>query len=556
MTRKYKFVVSYRDIAPDGVTRKGLVVNGAFPGPTIEANWGDWIEVDVENKLGDEGTTIHWHGILQKGTPWFDGVPSTSQCPITPGKTLIYRFRADQYGTSWYHSHYSAQYSGGALGAMIIHGPKHADYDEDLGPIILSDWYHKSYFDLVKGTIFTTNGRPDPSNNNLIQGKGNYPCANTTQRCVPGAGIAKFFFKAGKKYRLRLINTGSDGLQKFSIDGHKFSVIAQDFVPIKPYTTELITLGIAQRVDVVVEAIGKAKDAYWMRSQLGSGPNSCSTVDGVSPNGLAAVLYDGADENTVPTSNSTITTAQIETCGNDALAQQEPLSALNSAPVGSLITQQLNLNLTNNGTNFVWIVNNQTFRGNLSQSLLLDSQAGTLKPKPEWNVYDMASNDTIRIIIYNHFPLASHPMVSLQPMFQYISRPSDTSQHLHGHNYQILAEGSGAWDGVITNPKNPARRDTQILRQATASTSGPPIPSYIVIQFQADNPGVWPLHCHVAWHVSAGLYVNILERPNDIEDYDIPDAISDTCEDWGVFTGTNTFNQIDSGLRFLRSGSN
>lgn len=412
MTRKYKFVVSYQDIAPDGVTKKGLVVNGAFPGPTIEANWGDWIEVEVENKLGDEGTSIHWHGLLQKGTPWFDGVPSVSQCPIAPGKTLTYRFRADQFGTSWYHSHYSAQYAGGALGAMVIHGPKHAEYDEDLGPIILSDWYHKSYFDLVKDTMFSTTGRPDLSNNNLIQGKGNYPCANTTEACVAGAGIAKFYFKAGKKYRLRLINTGSDGMQKFSIDGHKFSVIAQDYVPIKPYTTELITLGIGQRVDVVVEAVGKPKDAYWMRSQLGVGPTSCSLADGVSPNGLAAVLYDGADENIVPTSNSTITTAQIETCSNDALTQQEPLFALDSATVGTLVTQQLDFDITNNGTAFVWIVNNQTFCGDYSESLLLDSQAGTLKPKPEWNVYDMASNGTIRIIMYNHFPLASHPMVS------------------------------------------------------------------------------------------------------------------------------------------------
>jgi FtsP/CotA-like multicopper oxidase with cupredoxin domain len=101
MTRKYKFVVTYQDIAPDGVTKKGLVVNGAFPGPTIEANWGDWIEVEVDNQLPDEGTTIHWHGLLQKGTPYYDGVPSVSQCPIAPGKTLTYRFRADEFGTTW-----------------------------------------------------------------------------------------------------------------------------------------------------------------------------------------------------------------------------------------------------------------------------------------------------------------------------------------------------------------------------------------------------------------------------------------------------------------------
>lgn len=83
---------------------------------------------------------------------------------------------------------------------------------------------------------------------------------------------------------------------------------------------------------------------------------------------------------------------------------------------------------------------------------------------------------------------------------------------------------------------------------ATVPASGPPVPSYVVIQFEADNPGVWPLHCHVAWHVSAGLYVNILERPADIKNYNIPAAVSETCENWGAFTSKNVVNQIDSGL--------
>jgi Multicopper oxidase len=103
VTRFYDFTISYQKLAPDGVTKNGLLINGQFPGPLIEANWGDWIEVKVTNALTDEGTSIHWHGILQTGTPWFDGVPSVSQCPIAPGQSLTYRFRADLYGTSWYH---------------------------------------------------------------------------------------------------------------------------------------------------------------------------------------------------------------------------------------------------------------------------------------------------------------------------------------------------------------------------------------------------------------------------------------------------------------------
>lgn len=99
---------------------------------------------------------MHWHGLLQRETPWFDGVPSSmwcalrnqifvciltipivSQCPIAPEKSYTYSFTADQYGTSWYHSHYSAQYADGTFGAMIIYGPEHVPYDIDVGPVLL-----------------------------------------------------------------------------------------------------------------------------------------------------------------------------------------------------------------------------------------------------------------------------------------------------------------------------------------------------------------------------------------------------------------------------------
>ena len=100
------------------MNRSALLINGAFPAPTIEANWGDTLSVNVCNNIvgPEEGTALHWHGFLQKLTPWFDGVPAVQQCPIAPGKCLTYTFIADLYGTSWYHSHYSAQYNAGLVG--------------------------------------------------------------------------------------------------------------------------------------------------------------------------------------------------------------------------------------------------------------------------------------------------------------------------------------------------------------------------------------------------------------------------------------------------------
>ncbi|KAI7053370.1 hypothetical protein KC352_g45193, partial [Hortaea werneckii] len=75
VTRQYDWTVTNTTLAPDGVELPLLVVNGQFPGPTIEANWGDWIEVTVHNQLVgeyEEGTSIHWHGFLQTGTPYYD----------------------------------------------------------------------------------------------------------------------------------------------------------------------------------------------------------------------------------------------------------------------------------------------------------------------------------------------------------------------------------------------------------------------------------------------------------------------------------------------------
>lgn len=103
---------------------------------------------------------------------------------------------------------------------------------------------------------------------------------------------AKFHFQTGKTHLLRLINAGGGGNQKFSIDGHELIVIANDFVPLKPYTTKVVTLGIGQRTDVLVKAKGRSDDAVWMRSDLDV---PCLNVTAIQPNATALVLYPDAD---------------------------------------------------------------------------------------------------------------------------------------------------------------------------------------------------------------------------------------------------------------------
>lgn len=520
VTRSFDFHVSYQTIAPDGVQRNGLVVNGGYPGPLIEANWGDWILLKITNDLTDEGTALHMHGLTQNGTPWYDGVPAAAQCPIVPGGELTMLFRAELYGTSWYHSHYSGQYAGGALGPVVIHGPKHAHYDIDIGPVMVSDWFHQDYYTLVNQAM---QGNVPPSNNNLINGKMNYPCENTTLPCTPNAGISKFQFQSGKKHLLRIINTSAEGVQKFSIDNHTLTIIANDFVPIKPYTTNVVTLGVGQRSDVIVEAIGKPTDVYWMRSQLGT--ERCTLNDGVSPNAVAAIYYEDADTTALPTSTSDVTAAQLATCKNDPLNATVPFCSI-TPDVNPSTVETIDITFGSNGTNFLWFMNNSSFRGDYNNPVLLETKAGNLTFEPEWNVFDFGTNSSIRMILVNHGLLGAHPM------------------HLHGHNFHVLAEGFGTWDGVVTNPTNPQRRDVQMLQNA----QDPNTPSYVVLQWTQDNPGVWPLHCHLAWHLSAGLYINVLERKEDIQAMVFNDDVVQGCRDWSAYTGNHVPDQIDSGL--------
>jgi len=131
--RYYDFTVAECNIRPDGVeTKRAVCVNGQYPGPLLEANYGDTIQVKVTNKLKGEGTSMHWHGFLQTGTNHMDGVPGVTQCAIAPGASMTYTFRAELYGTAWYHTHYSGQYSGGAVGLTVIYGPTNVNANIDI----------------------------------------------------------------------------------------------------------------------------------------------------------------------------------------------------------------------------------------------------------------------------------------------------------------------------------------------------------------------------------------------------------------------------------------
>ena len=206
-----------------------------------------------------------------------DGVNGITQCPIKPNDYFVYNFTLTQYGSSWYHSHYSVQYADGAVGPLTVHGPSSAAWDEAVSPpLIMTDWGHNTAFNSVTTGNFS---HPDI----LLNGRGNV----TTFSNVPNETVVRPLYnitvekpipgRPCRRYLLRIINTSFDSTFVFSIDHHMLQIASADFVPIQPCYNTSVLVGIGQRYNVIVEAnplLYNDTDTlptdgnYWIRAYL------------------------------------------------------------------------------------------------------------------------------------------------------------------------------------------------------------------------------------------------------------------------------------------------
>jgi len=243
------------------------------------------------------------------------------------------------------------------------------------------------------------------------------------------------------------------------------------------------------------------------------------------PEAKAAIYYEDADT-TIPPNSSPWPrdNATYGNCGNNDLSLTVPAYPI-SAVAEPDVTLHLEFNRTVNATGHqVWTVNGTGMRGNYNYPILKLANEGndSYVDDPQWLTFNMGSNTTVRIVMYEASGAGDHPM------------------HLHGHDMFVLADGrNGRWDGTtITNIDNPQRRDTHQLQRG----------GHAVIQYTQDNPGTWPFHCHIAWHLSTGFFMTFIERPDDILNLVIPQTIDDQCSSWDAYSSRNIVDQIDSGV--------
>lgn len=273
--RQYHFNISHGYINPDGVYRSMLLVNGQFPGPMIECNEGDIVQVTVENHAVN-ATSIHWHGLFQNGSNWMDGTVGISQCPIAAGWKFTYEFNVTgQHGTYWYHAHQGVQTSDGLYGPFIIHSKEEQDFQQlaysSDRVIMLQDHYYEQPSSLLVQYMAPDMENEEPiPDGALINGQAvrdcsispQYECDNST------ADMAVFNLAPNESHRLRFINVGSFAAFQVDLDEHELALTEIDGTDVLPERMHWLKLLPAQRYSVVVGADSTTSKSFWLRATM------------------------------------------------------------------------------------------------------------------------------------------------------------------------------------------------------------------------------------------------------------------------------------------------
>ncbi|KAH7407626.1 Cupredoxin [Cadophora sp. MPI-SDFR-AT-0126] len=499
VTREYYLELVNTTASLDGVERMALLVNGTFPGPTLFADWGDTVVVKLYNGLANNGTSLHFHGIRQNYTNQQDGVASITQCPTAPGDTITYTWRATQYGSTWYHSHFALQAWEGVLGGIIINGPATANYDNDMGHIFLNDWTHETADAMYHEA--ETSG-PPTLDNGLINGTNTY-----------GTLGARFntTVVAGESYRIRLVNGAIDTHWKFMIDEHEMTVIAMDLVPIVPYTTTTLSIGMGQRYDVVVTAT-QSSGNYWLRAIP---QTACSDNDNTD-NIMGIFMYDST--NTTEPSSSAYT--YTDSCDDEDMSTLVPYLSKTVSTESEDDDFAVTVGRSNNV--FKWYMAGTTFEVEWEDPTLLQIYEGDTNYTTSSHVIELPTADEWVYFIIETTQAVPHPI------------------HLHGHDFFVIAQGTGTYDSstVTLTTDNPPRRDTAML----------PASGYLVIAFETDNPGAWLMHCHIGWHTSEGFALQLVERIDEITALTDYDTLNSTCTAWDTYVDESGVVSEDSGV--------
>lgn len=517
-----------------GKSKRAIAVNGQIPMPTLTFTEGDTAEIVVHNQL-KEGTALHWHGLFLPNKE--DGVPFLTQMPIEPGATHTYRFPIIQNGTHWYHSHFGLQEQIGMYGSFImLKKPDDKTFRKGIDdlpsvPIILSEWTNYNP-DNVHRMLHNANdwsaikkGATQSYIEAIKEGHLKTKLKNEWKRMLAMDVSDVYYykilmngndltdlksidgkkFKAGDKVRLRVSNGGASSYFWLRYAGGKMTVVANDGNDVEPVEVDRLMIAVSETYDVVV-TIPQDGIAYEFMATTEDRTNSSSYFIGDGVKQLISPLprlkyFDGMkmmndmmkmngdlddmgmkmslnqmDMNVVMYPE--ITGENTKKQKHDKHNADENPDRYNANALSDIVTlnyamlqsphntelpddapvRELEFVLTGNMNRYVWSMDNKVLA--------------------ETDKIPVKKGEILRIKIYNN-SMMRHPI------------------HLHGFDFRVI-NGKGE--------KSPLKNVIDIMPMETDT-----------IEFLANEEGDWFFHCHILYHMMAGM-----NRVFEVGDYKNP----------------------------------
>jgi len=512
--------VGHTPFTVGGRTGHAVTLNNTLPGPLLRLREGQNFRLTVTNDLAED-TSIHWHGLI---VPFeMDGVPGISFPGIPARGSFTYDFPIRQSGTYWYHSHSGLQEQQGHYGPIVIDpaGPDPVAYDRE-HIIVLSDWSflhpHRiiarlkqdgGHFNRQRRTLLGADHddlsaadramfakmRMDPTDildvtaatyTYLINGHG--PLENWTGLFAPG-----------ERVRLRIINAAAMTIFNIRIPGLEMIVVSADGQNVVPVAVEEFQIGNAETYDVLVQPkddraytlVAESMDRSGMgRATLAPRLGMAAAVPplrkrptltmrdmgmaGMSHPSMAGMDHGDMnmrDKSKVPNVKvgvgvDMIAPMPMDRSGEPGLGLGDvghkvlvyrDLVALAPNPDGRPPTRSVEVHLTGNMERFMWSIDGEKLSEN---------------PEP----IRFARNERVRVTMIND-SMMTHPM------------------HLHGHFFEVVNGQTG---------RHPMKHTVMVLPGAK-----------VAFDLTADAPGDWAFHCHLLFHMHAGMMRVVTVRPLD-----------------------------------------
>ena len=514
-----------------GSTKPGITVNGTSPGPLVRVPYGARVEVTVINRLLDDTTSVHWHGMSMRGTQYSDGVIGVTQCgiPAAAGmNSLTYTFTPEQPGTYWYHGHYRGQYPDGLVGAFVVddggasiagafaaagngtgaNASTPLPYDADTWVWIPTDWYEAPAIELLPAYMAPGGGDEPIPDAVLVNGQRSDGVTLRTSRDT--------------RQLVRIVNAAAMSMWRVSVDGLPLTLVELDGTAVQPLDVPYVDLNVAQRAAVILDwsrlqADVAGSPALWFRvdampsmywSYDAASPDlglyGSSTRQPFDPHWRGLIRFDGEGG---PAAQPNYTAAA-------PLSVRPPRDTLNLLAARSWPPQPAPDATHTIALNVAVAFDGDYIRRGLINGAYMPQHAMAAQLAPP-ELYAYASpgggplsddeaplSGTLRGAGNAPFVL---PYGAVVEMTINNTDSGEHPFHAHGHDFWVVA--TSALPGAA------AQYAPHFVRRDVVSV---PAYGWARVRFVADNPGVWLMHCHLDWHMHIGMMATFVEAPSEL----------------------------------------